>query len=409
MTDEKDKLNNNDEELADIEKEADAEGMKSDEDATANIADGEEAEQEHEDTMIAEEDNTAQDAVEVEEGDLVEDAEATRGYPGGVEDEDFGLEQESTDDNRKKSYIIVGVVALLVVALGVSAFMGVFDGQLFTGEESGMEEEEGMPGEDGMPDMGMDMDPESGEVVATVNDEEIYEGELEMMVQQMMMQQGMDPQDEQMAGMEEQMKQDVLDELIMSNLLAQKVQEKGIGLSEEEVDEEYQQMVEMSGGEEAFEEQLAMMGETPEGIKEEIASYSAPQLYFEHHFREKAEERGIEPTEEELEEEYESIVEMSGGEGEVEQQLQMDGQSMEDFRENVETQIIGLMYIKDYMGDMEITEEELQSLYQQQYMGQEDVEFEDVKDDLEMMIYFQEYQEQHLDKLKEEADINIMR
>jgi len=315
----------------------------------------------------------------------------------------------STGRQDQGVYVAVGLVIILLIG-GVIIFdwlEGTQTTDVADKEEPRMVEEDGMPGENGMVDM--TPDPELGEVVATVNGEKIYEGELDMMVQQMMMQQGMDPQDEQMAEIEELMKQDVLDELIMSSLLAQKVQEKGIGLSEEEVEEEYRQMVKMSGGEEAFEEQLAMMGETPEGIKEEIASYSAPQLYFEHHFREKAEERGIEPTEEELEEEYESIVEMSGGEGEVEQQLQMDGQSMEDFRENVETQIIGLMYIKDYMGDMEITEEELQSLYQQQYMGQEDVEFEDVKDDLEMMIYFQEYQEQHLDKLKEEADINIMR
>jgi len=334
--------------------------------------------------------------------DDLEDMDAESTFSMDEEYEEEGIFAGEKTGNRKKSYIIVGVVALLVAALGASALFGVFD-MPFAGDDPDPMAEEGMPGQDEM-DM---MDPESGDVVATVNGEEIYEGELEMTMQQVMQQQGIDPQDEQMGEMQDQLKQDILDDLITTTLLAQKAEEKGLQLTDEEVEEEYQAMAEMSGGLEQFEQQLQMMGQSPEAVKDEIKTHSAPQLYFENHFRERAEEEGIEVSEEEIEEEYEEIIEMSGGEEQVEQQLAMSGETLDDLRESIEAQVLGQKYIEEIMEDVEFSEEELQQLYQQQYMGQEDVEFEEVKPELETMMLFQNYQQQHLDDLKQQANIDI--
>jgi len=251
--------------------------------------------------------------------------------PEDIEDE-RGFEPAETGSNRKKSFIIIGVVILLVAALGVSSFYGVFDGLM--GDDPDPVAENGVP--------------ENGEVVATVNGEEIYEDELNMMVEQELQQemqqlqmQGIEMPEEDMAQRREALKRQSMEILIVLTLLSQKVEEEGITADEAEVDTEYDQMAEQFGGEEMLEQQMDMAGSSPGELRDEIADSLAIQEYFESYMEEQEEE--IDFTEEELREVYRQF------EGQIEEDFEevkpdlkmilMEEKLIEDLKEEAEIEI----------------------------------------------------------------------
>ena len=157
--------------------------------------------------------------------------------------------------------------------------------------------------------------------IATVNDEEIKKKELmeveQEQIQQMEMQ-GMDPEDEEVSAMLEQQREQTLEELITQVVLEQKVEEEGITVSDEDIEEEYQQVAQQFGGEEQLEQQIEAQGLSSEDLKEEIADHLPTQKYLENYIDENIEPEELEFTEEELEEEYERQQEQ------IEQQEQME-------------------------------------------------------------------------------------
>ncbi|PPA70200.1 SurA N-terminal domain-containing protein [Jeotgalibacillus proteolyticus] len=121
---------------------------------------------------------------------------------------------------------------------------------------------------------------EEGEVVATVNEEEItgedYNGALGQ-VQFQMQQMGQDPTSEEAA---EQVKTQTLDTLVNQAILVQKANEGNHTASEEEINEEYTAFQEQYGGEEAFNELLEEQGLEEEVIKESIADTIIIEKYI---------------------------------------------------------------------------------------------------------------------------------
>lgn len=179
---------------------------------------------------------------------------------------------------------------------------------------------------------------ETGEtVVAVVDDEEIYQTEVDE-IQQMQQQQGM-PVDEGM----------IIDQLIEMELLLQEADDRGLGVSEEEVQEE-------------LEEMLAMQG------------------------------MSVEEAEQMLGPEFETLVE--------EQREQMlIHELIEDESEGLE--------------EVEVSEEEKREAFDQmQAMGQipEDETFEEAKEEIEMMLEQEQEQQvimELLQDLEEDADVEI--
>ncbi len=157
-------------------------------------------------------------------------------------------------------------------------------------------------------------------VVATVNGAEIKQEELlqlEEQEKQQFMMMGMDPESEEVTQMLEEMRPQMLDNLIATTVLQQKLEEENISASETEVEEYYQQYVEQFGGEEELEQQLEQAGVTKEELKQEISEQLPIQTYLEKYLEENLSEEELDFPEEELRELYEAQQQQ------MEQQQQM--------------------------------------------------------------------------------------
>ncbi len=145
-------------------------------------------------------------------------------------------------------------------------------------------------------------------VIATVNGEEIKKKELleeeEQQKQQMMMM-GMDPDSEESAQMLEQVRPQILDSLVLTEVLMQKIEEEGIAVTDEDVEAQYQEYVEEFQGEEMLEQQLEQAGMTKEELKQEIKEQLPLQIYIDNYVEENLDESDLDFSEEELREMYE--------------------------------------------------------------------------------------------------------
>ncbi len=172
--------------------------------------------------------------------------------------------------------------------------------------------------------------------VATVNGEEITKEELlemEEQEKQQMAMMGMDPEGAEAEQMMEEMRPEILENLVLMSLLEQKAEEEGITVDEEDVEEYYQQFVEQAGGEEMLEQQLEQAGMTEDELKEDIADQLPTELYLEEYLDEHIDEEELEFTEEELKELYEAQQQQ------MEQQQQMDMEELEEMEEMEEMEI----------------------------------------------------------------------
>lgn len=248
--------------------------------------------------------------------------------------------EQKMEKPSKKLYIIMAAVLVAGVAIG-SAFGGLVDVAGWFG--NGEPEEVGQVGEmddfeEVKPQLEQEMRQEKeqevimqhldelreasdietnldviGEgdesaAVATVNNEEITKEEfleVEEQEKQQLMMMGMDPESEEAEQMMGEMRPQILENLIANTVLMQRVEEEGIEVSEEDVEDQYQQYVEQVGGEEMLEQQMEQAGMTKEDFKQEIAEHLPVQIYVESYLEENLDEEELEFTEEELRERYE--------------------------------------------------------------------------------------------------------
>ena len=145
------------------------------------------------------------------------------------------------------------------------------------------------------------------DVAATVNGKPItiedYEREYKMQAQQAMAQYGEDflmqksPDGKQTMG--EIMRQNTLDNLVRFEIYKQDAEEKGIKITDKDVDAEYKKMVDMYGGEEKLQDALKENNLTADQMREYMKTNLLMQQYQQKMLKE------LEPTEEELKKHYE--------------------------------------------------------------------------------------------------------
>ncbi|MEW9502116.1 SurA N-terminal domain-containing protein [Jeotgalibacillus marinus] len=186
------------------------------------------------------------------------------------------------------------------------------------------------------------------EIVAVVNDEEITGVDYNIAltsIQYEMQQRGQDPTSEE--GIE-QTKEQALDRLVIQTLVLQKAKEANMTASEEEIDEEYALVGEQYGGEEIIQELLEAQDIEIETFKEQIAESIQYAKYM---------DEAAPITEEEIQAYYDEVA-AEYEEGEAE------------------------------------TEEEFPA-------------YEDVSEDIKVTLQNEPFA-QHVDELKEEAEIEIL-
>lgn len=144
------------------------------------------------------------------------------------------------------------------------------------------------------------------DVAATVNGKSItiedYEREYKMQAKQAMAQYGEDflmqksPDGKQTMG--EIMRQNTLDNMVRFEIYKQDAEEKGIKVTDNDVDAEYKKMVDMYGGEEKLQEALKENDLTVDQMKKYMKTNLLMRQYQEKMLKE------LEPTEEELKKYY---------------------------------------------------------------------------------------------------------
>lgn len=198
----------------------------------------------------------------------------------------------------RKTLYIAAAVFVVAAAIGAAAFGGFF-GDLTDPAEVA----------------------ENGEIVARVNGEEVTRAEFETILEQEKMQyemQGIDLESEEMSDMLGELQQHVLENyFVIPMLLEQKAEEKGIEISEAEIENRYQDYVAQFGGEEQLKEQMAAVDVTRDELDQDIIRELTIQNYIEQfledYLEENPEERidkeSIELSEEEVEGRYQQLQE----------------------------------------------------------------------------------------------------
>ncbi|WP_171051703.1 SurA N-terminal domain-containing protein [Alteribacter natronophilus] len=148
-------------------------------------------------------------------------------------------------------------------------------------------------------------DTDSSETIATVNGEEVTRGHLDQQMEQveeMLMQQGMDPEEEEFQEMMQMQEEMYVDELVTERILLQEADNQGISADEDEVEEQYAQIRGQFEEDEEFEQALEASGFTEEDLMEDIRKNSVVSQLLE---LDHLEEDAIEVSDEEVEQMYE--------------------------------------------------------------------------------------------------------
>lgn len=194
---------------------------------------------------------------------------------------------------KPKTYrkVIVLITALLLVGgMIFSATYGLFD--LVAGRGSAAPETSG----------------ETGETAAVVNGVEIGRNEFEVLFNRTknnFLQQGIELDNEEAKELLEQLKTQILRQMINNILLLQQAEKEGITPNEQEIQAQYEMILANFKDEEAFKIQLANANLTLENFKKEIAQSLTVEKYVEHYLEENVDEKDLVVTEEELRELYE--------------------------------------------------------------------------------------------------------
>lgn len=218
---------------------------------------------------------------------------------------------------------------------------------------------------------------DSTETMAVVNGEEITKEEFETNFEQIKI--AYENQGASIEGLEDEIREQLLEELINQQILRQEAEKRDIEIDNDEVEKEIKKIKEEFESEEEFNELLDFYGMNREILKENI--------FFDilvNKLREQVIDKDeIEVTEEELKERYEEEEYMF-----KEQQEMIDGQITEEMREEMEKQEL----------------EELES-------DKEFEDFEELEPVLRDLIKQEKKQEMFyniVEELKEESEIEIM-
>jgi len=166
-------------------------------------------------------------------------------------------------------------------------------------------------------------------VVATVNGEEIYENEWQQTVDQMTMQytqMGMDLESEEGQQMLEMIEEQALDSLIQQTAVVQYAVEEGVSVSDDEIQEEIDAMIEQHGGEDEFESVLEQNDHTMDSFRDFLYDELTIEAYLDEYLDE------VEVSEEEINEYYEGYAEQFEDEDE-------EPEDLEDIEDEIINQI----------------------------------------------------------------------
>lgn len=153
--------------------------------------------------------------------------------------------------------------------------------------------------------------------------------------------------------------------------------------------------------------------ENAEQIINELKDELIERIVDERLLTQAADEKGIEVTEQEIEENLVPITSRFESDEELEKRLQEEGFSMEDLRADIERLIKLDKFIEEYTTDVEITEEQLQQAYDEIVRSSQDdnpPSFEEYKEVLQARLEFEQQEkqvEQLVAELRKSSDIAI--
>ncbi|RNA69102.1 SurA N-terminal domain-containing protein [Alteribacter keqinensis] len=211
---------------------------------------------------------------------------------------------------RFKKTLAIGVA---VTTISVLAACGDDETPEVNDGEDAPETEEVETNEDGEEGEAGEAAPEEdGEPIATVNGEEVPRDQYDMQmmqVEQMYAQQGVELDDEEVAEEVQMMQQNIVEQLVDQELLVQEAQNQNIDVSDEQVEETLDELIEAQFEDrDQYEEALEQSGLTEDELKEDIRQQLAVEelITLDH-----LEEDAIEVNDEEVEQAYEEIAQQN--------------------------------------------------------------------------------------------------
>lgn len=289
---------------------------------------------------------------------------------------------KKTDTSRKTKTICIAAAVIVVATVGLAFALGAFEGITDPQEV-----------------------PDNEEVVATVNGETVSRVEFEQALEQEKMQyqmQGIDLDSEEMSEMLSELENHVLNNyFVIPILLEKRAEAAGINISEDEIEDRYQDYVAQLGGEEQLEEQMAAVDLSRDDLDQDISreltitKYIEQYLedYYEENPDEKVDEASIDLSDDEIEEQYQQLLNHYNN---LQEMLEEDDPDMP--REQLEAQ---LSQIEDNYGEMleEDNFEDIKPILREEMLERRIAQETQAKE--------QQILTDHFEELREESDIEI--
>ncbi len=289
---------------------------------------------------------------------------------------------KKTDTSRKTKTICIAAAVIVVATVGLAFALGAFEGITDPQEV-----------------------PDNEEVVATVNGETVSRVEFEQALEQEKMQyqmQGIDLDSEEMSEMLSELENHVLNNyFVIPILLEKRAEAAGINISEDEIEDRYQDYVAQLGGEEQLEEQMAAVDLSRDDLDQDISreltitKYIEQYLedYYEENPDEKVDEASIDLSDDEIEEQYQQLLNHYNN---LQEMLEEDDPDMP--REQLEAQ---LTQIEDNYGEMleEDNFEDIKPILREEMLERRIAQETQAKE--------QQILTDHFEELREESDIEI--
>lgn len=278
---------------------------------------------------------------------------------------------------RKKGSITIAIVLLIGLALSTSLF--------------------GCDGETGI--------SQGEEVIATVNGEEITKEEFAQAIEQEKIQyqmQGIDLDSEEMASTLKELEQQVLDNyFIIPMLITQQAEKEGITISDEEIEERYQEYVTAFGGEEELLEQMELANMSRSKLDDDIVRELSIQNYLEQYM--------------------DKYLEENPGERIIEEEIEIERAELEAYYEQIINEIYELKELMEAddpdipMDQVEMYFLQLEELYgdilEEEYSEEAMLQLEkEMREQRAFQMKEEKVQRvilEHISNLKENSDIEI--
>ncbi|RSL33288.1 peptidylprolyl isomerase [Salibacterium salarium] len=227
-------------------------------------------------------------------------------------------------------------------------------------EDGGDEGNEGNQGETAQESQTPDPDlSDIPEVVAEVNGEEIAKSEFESVYVQTLStyaSQGMNLEEQDQSGeMKKQLQQQTVNQLIGQKLLIQEANNQDISASEDEINEEMTSLKEQFGSDEQYQTALESEGISEEQLQSDIEQQVKVDKLVE------SETGEVEVTDEEVEEMYNQMVDAQGG-GESSEEGSSEGEGEGESSESPETETPSLEEMRPQIEQQITTQKESQQV-----------------------------------------------